>query len=481
MTVRTPSARDLEAIAALLAPDALSTDDNDLATYGRDWTKVHEPKPSAIVFARSTDEVSKLLALCNERRIPVVPSGGRTGLAAGAVATQGEIVLSLSRMNRIEPVDTLGQTVRVQAGAITEAVHAHCAAHGLTWPVDFASKGSSQVGGNIATNAGGVKVIRYGLTRHWVLGLQVVLASGAVLELNGALEKNNTGADLRQLFIGSEGTLGVITEATLQLTRVPQRLDVLLFAVDGLQGVLDLFAEARKGPFTLSAFEFFTDKCLARVQRHRALRAPFDHERYTHYALVEAEGDGADDSELETWLGSLFERNVVLDGTMAQNAAQRRALWELRESISESLSATGLPHKNDIALPIASLRAFCDELDGVFSSRYPGWELCLFGHIGDGNLHVNVMKPEAMDKQEFLAKTAEADHAMFELVRRHRGSISAEHGVGLLKKKYLHYSRSPDELAALAALKHALDPHGILNPGKILEPLAAHPRSDRRA
>jgi FAD/FMN-containing dehydrogenase len=469
MAAKAPSPSQLDEIAALLPHDALSTDPSDLATYGRDWTKVFEPKPSAVVFPRTTEEVSRVLAYCNSHEIAVVTSGGRTGLAGGAVAAAGEVVLSLARMTRMHPVDVLGQTVRVQAGAITESVHQHCAEHGLTWPVDFASKGSSQVGGNIATNAGGVKVIRYGLTRQWVLGLQVVLANGEVLELNGALEKNNTGADLRQLFIGSEGTLGVVTEATLKLARVPQRLDVMLFAVDGLQGVLDLFAEARKGPFVLSAFEFFTDKCLARVQRHRTVRAPFDQENYTHYALIEAEGQGADDAELETWLGSLFERNVVLDGVMSQNSSQARSMWELREGISESLSATGLPHKNDIALPIAALSAFCEELDGVFASRYPGWEICLFGHIGDGNLHVNVMKPDAVSKADFLAQTSEADHAMFELVRKHAGSVSAEHGIGLLKKKYLGYTRSPAELATLRALKSALDPKGVLNPGKILD------------
>jgi FAD/FMN-containing dehydrogenase len=468
MAAQAPSQAQLEALATLLPQDAFSTDPSDLATYGRDWTKVFDPRPSAVLFPRTTEQVSKILAYCHRNDIAVVTSGGRTGLAGGAVATNGEIVLSLARMHRMDPVDVLGQTVRVQAGAITEAVHRHCAAHGLTWPIDFASKGSSQVGGNIATNAGGVKVIRYGLTRQWVLGLQVVLANGSVLELNGALEKNNTGTDLRQLFIGSEGTLGVITEATLKLTRLPQKLDVFLFAVDGLQGVLDLFAEARRGPFVLSAFEFFTDKCLARVQKHRGVRAPFDSVHYTHYALVEVEGHSPDDAELEKWLESLFERNVVLDGVMAQNGTQARAMWELREGISESLSATGMPHKNDIALPIASLRAFCASLERVFSERYPGWELCLFGHIGDGNLHVNVMKPDTMDKATFLAKTAEADHALFELVRAHKGSISAEHGIGLLKKKYLAYSRSPEEIATLRALKSALDPKGILNPGKIL-------------
>src|SRR6478736_5514871 len=204
-----------------LPADAVTTDAADLAEYGKDWTKVYAPKPSVAVFPRTTEEVAKVLRLANELDVAVVPSGGRTGLAGGAMAPNGEVVLSLARMRRMDPVDLLGATVRVQAGAITEAVHQHAAAHGLTWPVDFASKGSSQVGGNIATNAGGVKVIRYGLTRQWVLGLEVVLADGSILELNGALEKNNTGIDLRQLFIGSEGVLGVVTEATLKLVRVP--------------------------------------------------------------------------------------------------------------------------------------------------------------------------------------------------------------------------------------------------------------------
>ena len=368
----------------------------------------------------------------------------------------------------MDPVDVLGATVRVQAGAVTQAVHEHCAEHGLTWPVDFASKGSSHVGGNIATNAGGVKVIRYGLTRNWVLGLEVVLANGTVLELNGALEKNNTGADLRQLFIGSEGTLGVITEATLKLARVPGALDVFLFAVSDLAGVLRLFREARTGPFSIMAYEFFTDACLARLMRHRKVRAPFEAPS-SHYVLLEVERSGADEAALESWTTSLFERGLVADGTLAQHSAQAAELWALREGISESLSATGLPHKNDVALPIASLEAFCAELGALFASRYAGWEICLFGHIGDGNLHVNVMKPDALDKAEFLRRTKEADHDMFALVKKHRGSISAEHGIGLLKKDYLAYSRAPEEIALLRAIKKTLDPNGILNPGKILD------------
>jgi FAD/FMN-containing dehydrogenase len=447
--------------------DFASNDAGELATYGRDWTKVHTPAPSLLVRPRSTAEVSRFLSLCDAYRVPVVPSGGRTGLAAGAVAASGEVVLSLERMRAMHPVDTLGQTVRVEAGAVTEAVHAHCAKAGLFWPVDFASKGSSQVGGNIATNAGGVRVIRYGLTRQWVLGLTVVTATGEVLELNGALEKNNTGVDLRQLFIGSEGILGVITEATLKLTRLPGPVNVFLFALDSLQAVLTLFEEARHGPFTIMAYEFFTDACSARLERHRGLRPPFE-AKASHYVLLEVEAprDGA----LDAWLGGLFERGLVRDGTLAADSSQARRLWELREGISESLSATGMPHKNDVALPIAALKAFCADLEALLARRYPGWELCLFGHIGDGNLHVNVMKPDAMPKDEFLERTHDVDADLMALVRSHRGSVSAEHGIGLLKRDWLGHSRSAAEIELMRRLKALFDPRGILNPGKVLPP-----------
>ncbi len=467
MSTVTLPADFLRAIAEGFPADFLTREPAELQEYGKDWTRVYTPAPSAVALPRTTDEVARLMALCHQHRVAVVPSGGRTGYAAGAVAAKGELVLSLKRMNRMGPVDLLGNTVRVQAGAVTEAVHHHCAPHGLTWPVDFASKGSSTVGGNIATNAGGVKVIRYGLTRQWVLGLQVVTAQGQVLELNGALEKNNTGTDLRQLFIGSEGTLGIVTEATLKLTPLPGKQDVFLFAVPDIAAVLRLFRDARQqSSFVISAYEFFTDRCLARLQRHRKARSPFEAPSGC-YVLLEAEAKDA--SALETWLGSLFERGLVTDGTLAQGVAQAQELWSLREGISESLAATGLPHKNDISLPVAGLEAFCAELESVFAERYPGWEICLFGHIGDGNLHVNIMKPDDMEKAEFLHHTKKADPTMFQLVKKHGGSISAEHGIGLLKKDYLGYSRSPEELELMRALKRVMDPQGILNPGKVVD------------
>jgi FAD/FMN-containing dehydrogenase len=460
----------LRDIAADFPADLLSREPDDLAVYGRDWTRAYSPAPLAVARPRSTAEVARLVALCRRHGQAIVPSGGRTGLAGGAVAQRGELVLSLDRMSRIDAVDPVSRTVRVDAGAVTERVHTECAAHGLVWPIDLASKGSSQVGGNLATNAGGVKVIRYGHARQWVLGLVVVLASGEVLDLGGALEKDNTGPDLRQLFIGSEGTLGIITEATLKLARVPERLRVALFGVDSIDAGLELFADARRARFAITAYELFTDRCMARLRAHRGLAPPLP-EPSACYVLVEAEGapEGSSVDRFEEWIERALEAPGVDGGVLAQSASQSQALWRLREGISESLGATGLPHKNDVALPIAALGRFCRELEAVFAERYPGWEICLFGHVGDGNLHINVMKPDQLGREEFYRLTGEADHAVFDLVERHGGSISAEHGIGLIKKDYLRYSRSPAEIDLMRALKRTLDPDNILNPGKIFD------------
>jgi FAD/FMN-containing dehydrogenase len=458
------------AVRSSFPADFLSQDPGDLVAYGKDWTKVYPPKPSAIAFPRSTDEVAQLARLCTHHRVPIVPSGGRTGLAGGAVAPKGELVLSLARMSRMGEVDTLAQTVRVQAGAVTEAVHKHCEAHGLTWPVDFASKGSSHVGGNIATNAGGVKVIHYGMARQWVLGLQVVTMAGEVLELNGALEKNNTGTDLRQLFIGSEGTLGIITEATLKLARVPGSLEVFFFAVEDMTAVLKLFHEARRAPFALMAFETLTHNCMEAVTEALGLKSPFPG-RSGAYVLMEVERPASDDARavLDAWLQGLFEKGLVSDGTIAQSPREARDLWKIREGTAESIFHRGLPHKNDIAVPVSELDAFVGEMYALFRHSYPGFEIYLFGHIGDGNLHVNTLGPKDMAREEFFRRCEEQDQELFKLVQKRRGSISAEHGIGLLKKDALHFSRAPEELAYLRAIKKVFDPQGLLNPGKILD------------
>ena len=463
-----------DAVSATLGPDLLATDAESCLAYGSDWTRVFSPAAAAVAFPRRTADVAALLRLCSAHGVSVVPSGGRTGLAGGAVAARGELVLSLERMRRMDPVDPIARTVRVEAGAITQAVHAHCAPFGLTWPVDFASSGSSQIGGNIATNAGGVRVVRYGLTRQWVIGLQVVTMAGEVLELNGALEKNNTGVDLRQLFIGSEGILGVITEATLKLAPLPRESRVALLGVPDLAAALQVFGAARAATgFELLAFEYLTDRCMDVVLAETGASAPFA-ERSPAYVLVELEppaggatalASGAEDA----WLEQLFAAALVTDGVLAESTKQSRELWTLRERISESLTKKGFVHKNDVSIPVSGLAAFAEEMTATFAERYPHFVIYFFGHIGDGNLHVNVMKPEDMDKAAFLATCHQTDALLFELIRKHRGSISAEHGIGLLKKPFLGYSRTAAELEIFRGLKRVFDPQGLLNPGKVFD------------
>jgi glycolate oxidase subunit GlcD len=446
----------------------VSTDASDLTAYGKDWTKVYEPHPSAIVFPKSTDEVSKILKFCHDQNLAVVPSGGRTGLAGGAVAANGEVVLSLEKMRKLGEIDSLALTLHCEAGAITEAVHEHCKPFGFTWPIDFASKGSSMVGGNIATNAGGVKVIRYGLTRNWVLGLTVVLMNGEILQLNGSLEKNNTGIDLRQLFIGTEGILGVITEAILKLAPLPKESDVFFFALKDLNAVFNLFEATRKSGFTVNAYECLSNACLEVVMHHRNLSRPFT-EAHDQYVLLEVERPESSDAKdkLEAWLGDLFEKGLVEDAVLAQSPKEAQNLWAMREGISESLANTGLLHKHDISLPIHRLQEFIEKWTQDLATNYPGLKPYIFGHIGDGNLHVNLMKPEAMDVAEFRTHCKEADANMFSWIQKFEGSVSAEHGIGLLKKHLLKYTRSETEIELMRSMKKVFDPKGLLNPGKI--------------
>jgi FAD/FMN-containing dehydrogenase len=276
--------------------------------------------------------------------------------------------------------------------------------------------------------------------------------------------------DLRQLFIGSEGTLGMITEATLKLTRVPHGLEVFFFGVDDMTAVLRLFHEARTAPFTLMAFETLTRNCLEAVTEHLGLTSPLQ-EKTEAYVLMEVERPTSPDAQevLDQWLAGLFEKGLVRDGTLAQSAREARDLWAIREGTPESIYQKGLLHKNDISLPVASLVDFVEEMRDLYAKKHSDFEVYFFGHIGDGNLHVNTLKPDAMGKEEFLERCHKVDLGLYELVQKYQGSISAEHGIGLLKKEWLKYSRSSHELAILKSMKQALDPQGLLNPGKIFD------------
>src|SRR5690554_5567268 len=455
----------IENLKTLLDADKVRTDSESLTNWGRDWTKQFEPAPLAIVFPRSVEDVQAVVRFANEHKLALTPSGGRTGLSAGAVAANGEIVVSFDYMNRILDFNAYDRTVTCQPGVVTAQLQQFAEEQGLYYPVDFASAGSSQIGGNIGTNAGGIKVIRYGMTRDWVAGLKVVTGSGELLELNKDLIKNATGYDLRQLFIGAEGTLGFVVEATMRLTRKPNNLTALVLGTPDFDSIMPVLHAFQK-KLDLTAFEFFSDKALAKVLARGDVPPAFDTE-CPFYALLEFEA--ASEEVMEQALGVFeycMEQGWVLDGVMSQSEQQLENLWKLREYISETI-ARWTPYKNDISVTISKVPAFLRDIDEIVAKNYPDFEVVWFGHIGDGNLHLNILKPDDMDKDEFFAKCATVNQWVFEAVQKYNGSISAEHGVGMTKRDYLHYSRSTEEIAIMKAVKDVFDPNGIMNPGKI--------------
>lgn len=463
-----PAPADLLAGLRRLLPEARVRSDADtLASHGKDWTRFYTAAPAAVVFPVSVDEVQALVRHAIAERLALVPSGGRTGLSAGAVAAQGEVVVSFERMNRILDFDAVDRSVTVEPGVITETLQGYAREHGLFYPVDFAARGSSQIGGNIATNAGGIKVIRYGLTRDWVSGLKVVTGRGDLLDLNRGLIKNATGYDLRHLFIGSEGTLGFIVEATLRLATRPREPAVMVLALPALDAVMAVFAAFRER-LQLTAFEFFDDRALGHVLA-RGVPAPFA-TRAPYYVLVEFDHAHAED--MDAALAAFEHASVqgwIVDGVISASETQAKTLWRLREDITESL-APRQPYKNDISVRVSRAPAFLTEIDALFAREYPSFEVVWFGHIGDGNLHISVLKPVDWDAATFVAECARVNVLLFETLRRHGGSVSAEHGVGLVKKPWLGYTRDAIEIDYLRALKAVFDPHGILNPGKIFDP-----------
>ena len=465
-------ARLIEEASSRIPDDCITVEPTMLAEYGQDWTRIYAPQPLALARPRDRVQVATLLQLCSKYNIPVVPSGGRTGLSGGAVAHAAEMVLSLDRMNRIDPVRPASLTVRVEAGAITSAVHSHCEEHGLTWPVDFASAGSSTIGGNIATNAGGIHVVRYGSTRQWVLGIEAVTMAGELLDLRGGLEKDNSGYDLCQLLIGSEGTLAVVTAATLKLAVVPRSRSVAVLAVANLDKALDVLASARRVPGAyLHAFEFFTQRCLDVVLSRRGRTSPLS-SAGDAYLLVEMTSPILDGARLplESWVAEELDADRILDGVLSQSDRQAQELWQLREEISESVSEGHSVHKNDVAVPVDRVPEFARSIETALARSYPDFEVFIYGHVGDGNLHLNIRKPAAMAEAEFRDRCHAVDQETYALVAQYSGSVSAEHGIGLLKKHALPLSRSPAELALFRGIKAAFDPKGLLNPGKIFDP-----------
>lgn len=455
----------IDELKTLVEPGKVLTDADSLNAYGKDWTKHFAPAPSAIVFPKSIEQVQAIVRWANAHKVALVPSGGRTGLSAAAVAANGEVVVSFDYMNQILEFNEMDRTAVCQPGVVTAQLQQFAEDKGLYYPVDFASAGSSQIGGNIGTNAGGIKVIRYGMTRNWVAGMKVVTGKGDLLELNKDLIKNATGYDLRQLFIGAEGTLGFVVEATMRLERQPTNLTALVLGTPDFDSIMPVL-HAFQDKLDLTAFEFFSDKALAKVLGRGDVPAPFETD-CPFYALLEFEATTEERAEqaLATF-EHCVEQGWVLDGVMSQSEQQLQNLWKLREYISETISHW-TPYKNDISVTVGKVPAFLKEIDAIVGEHYPDFEIVWFGHIGDGNLHLNILKPENLTKDEFFAKCAVVNQWVFETVQKYNGSISAEHGVGMTKRDYLHYSRSEAEIGYMKAIKAVFDPNGIMNPGKI--------------
>lgn len=445
----------------------IKTDKDSLDNWGKDWTKHFEPNAAAIVFPKSTQQVQAVVKLANKLGIVVTPSGGRTGLSAGAVASNGEVVVSMDKMNKIGQFYPADRMVEVEAGVITEQLQNFATEQGLYYPVDFASAGSSQIGGNIGTNAGGIKVIRYGMTRQWVLGLTVVTGKGDILHLNKGMMKNATGYDLRHLFIGAEGTLGLVTEAQIKLERAPQNPTVMVFGVEEFGHVMKLLS-AFQSQMDLLAFEFFDAVAVDKLMATGHVQEPFE-SRTPFYALLEFEApyEPIMDKAMVIF-EDCMEKGWIVDGVMSQSIAQAQELWKLREYISETISVF-TPYKNDVSVLITHVPDFIDDIENIVSSNYPDFEICWFGHIGDGNLHLNILKPENLTKDEFFAKCQTVNKYVFETVQKYNGSVSAEHGVGMTKKPYLNYTRTETEIEYLRQIKAVLDPKAIMNRGKIFD------------
>ncbi|SSW61787.1 FAD-binding oxidoreductase [Achromobacter agilis] len=457
-----------------LGSDTVITAEADIAPWLSDWRGLYKGQAQAVVRPRTTDEVAACLALCQQAGVPVVPRGGNTGLCGGATPDSGagNVVLSLDRMNAVRSIDIVANTMVAEAGAILGNLRRAAQEAGRLLPLSLAAEDSSQIGGNVATNAGGVNVVRYGMARELVLGLEAVLPTGEIFHGLRTLRKDNTGYDLKQLLIGSEGTLGVITAVALRLFPRTDVRSVVLAAVESPAQALQLFEILfEQCGARLQAFEYFSGECLDLVLEHaEGVQEPFA-QRYPAYVLVEL-ADTADEAALnallENVIGTALERGLCLDAAVSASLAQLQALWKLREEISEAQRADGPHLKHDVSLPIECIPAFMESAEAQVRALYPDIRPFIFGHFGDGNLHYNLSRPAGADRDWVAVHGAVITDAVLDEVNRYNGSISAEHGIGQLKRDHFLHSKDPLELRLMKQIKAVLDPAGILNPGKLL-------------
>ncbi|HVL77296.1 MAG TPA: FAD-binding oxidoreductase [Noviherbaspirillum sp.] len=464
----------LEQCRAITGAANVLTEPADMAGYLTDWRRRFTGKARAVLRPGSTDEVAALVRLCASLGIPLVPQGGNTGLVLGSVPdTSGEaVVLSLTRLNRIRAVDTTNNTITAEAGVVLKQLQEAAAESGRLFPLSLAAEGSCTIGGNLATNAGGTAVLRYGNMRELCLGLEVVTAQGEIWNGLRGLRKDNTGYDLRDLFIGAEGTLGIITAATLKLYPRPRAQLTALAATDSPENALRLLnlAQDRCGP-ALTGFELMSDVCLKLVEKHYPqMRLPFDarHAQYVLLEISDSESEEHANAMLEDLIGQALEQETIADAVVASSIAQSRALWNLREHIPLAQADEGKNIKHDISVAISHIAAFIRTTDALLQQAYPGCRMVTFGHLGDGNLHYNVSPPEGQSPDAFVAHQEAINRIVHDSVQRFGGSISAEHGVGALKRDEIRVYKSELEIRMMAAVKRALDPQNLMNPGKIV-------------
>ena len=455
----------------------------DMAPYLSDWRGRYQGAARAVVFPSSTQEVAAVVRLCVKEGVPIVPQGGNTGLCGGATPAEDgrAIVLSLERMNRIRAVDGDNNTITVEAGCTLAALQQAALDAGRLFPLSLASEGSCRIGGNLSTNAGGVQVLRYGNMRELTLGLEVVLADGRIWDGLRGLRKDNTGYDLKQLFIGAEGTLGIITAAVLKLfPAIGQRATAWLAVPDPAAAIRQLGLMRSLCGERITAFEIIGRSALDLVLKHiPGARAPLAGDGDWSVLIELSDSSGMVDlaAELEAALGQALAQELVDDAVIANSLAQAQALWSLRENISEAQRIEGISIKHDIAVPVSRIPEFLERAQVILLEAWPDIRIVAFGHIGDGNLHYNLSKPEKLENQDFIARTPELNRKVHDLVAELGGSISAEHGLGQLKRDELVRYKSDVEMEMMRAIKHALDPVGLMNPGKVLSTMACAPSS----
>jgi FAD/FMN-containing dehydrogenase len=464
----------LDRLNAIVGERNVITDDHGRAPFENDWRDQWHGRAAAVVKPGSTEEVSRVVKLLADERVPIVPQGGNTSMCGGSVPdTSGrQVIVNVSRMNRVREIDPANNTMTVEAGCVLASLQALADEHDRLFPLSLGAEGSCEIGGNLSTNAGGTGVLRYGNTRDLVLGVEVVLPDGRVWNGLRGLRKDNTGYDLKQLFVGAEGTLGVITAAVLKLFPKPRSMATALVALESPAAALELLANLRRSVGErITGFELLSRICIDLVLRHIPGSRDFLAQSYPWYVLVElsdsTEGNALG-TLLEEALGEAAESGHILDAVIAASDTQRKELWKMRENVAEAQKLDGVSIKHDVSVPVSRVPELIERAGAELARQFPDIRIVAFGHAGDGNIHYNCSKSERQDAKQFFEEAPRVNHVVYEVVNSLGGSISAEHGLGVLKRDEIKLYKSALEIEMMKSIKATFDPHGLMNPGKVL-------------